>query len=400
MKFAVLSTTVLLGLGNVIAIPAVKADSITNIQSKRIGIQAGISQADSSIAQTQAALAKLTEQINRAEQAIHDNNQMIIDTEKKMADTNIEINQLQEQIAIIKDRIEKRNVILKKRALSFQETGGNVSYLDVLLGASSFSDLVDRVGAVTSLVEADQDLLKQHQADKQAVEEKQASVQKKLDDLTAMKTDLEGMQAQLADQQAQNEAMKQQLTQQATDSLAQKAALLQQDQQLALAAAALEQGAQESQKQTVANPSSSKGNQSSSSTPSKTSNGSISDVIHAGYKYIGNSVYVFGGGRTQSDIANGRFDCSGFVHWAFAQAGISVGVSTDSLTGAGRQIPANQMQPGDLVFFDTYKTNGHVGIYIGGGNFIGSQSTTGVAVANMSSGYWQQHFNGRVVRVL
>ncbi len=50
------------------------------------------------------------------------------------------------------------------------------------------------------------------------------------------------------------------------------------------------------------------------------------------------------------------------------------------------------MRPGDMVFFNTYKTDGHVGIYLGGGKFIGSQSSTGVAVANMSSGYWADTF--------
>jgi cell wall-associated NlpC family hydrolase len=57
------------------------------------------------------------------------------------------------------------------------------------------------------------------------------------------------------------------------------------------------------------------------------------------------------------------------------------------------------MKPGDLVFFDTYKKDGHVGIYVGGGQFIGAQSSTGVAIANMSSGYWADHFSGHVVRI-
>lgn len=76
-----------------------------------------------------------------------------------------------------------------------------------------------------------------------------------------------------------------------------------------------------------------------------------------------------------------------------------MGSSTDSLKNSGRQISVNEMQPGDLVFFDTYKKDGHVGIYIGNGKFIGSQSSTGVAIADMSNGYWKQKFNGRVVRI-
>ena len=120
-------------------------------------------------------------------------------------------------------------------------------------------------------------------------------------------------------------------------------------------------------------------------TNTNTVSGNISAVINAGNKYIGNSVYVFGGGRTASDIANGRFDCSGFVAWAFSQAGVKVGASTDSLKNTGTRVSTSEMRPGDMVFFNTYKTDGHVGIYLGGGKFIGSQSSTGVAVANMKA---------------
>ncbi|MYL59432.1 peptidase, partial [Virgibacillus halodenitrificans] len=69
------------------------------------------------------------------------------------------------------------------------------------------------------------------------------------------------------------------------------------------------------------------------------------------------------------------------------------------LSGVGSKVSYSNAQPGDLVFFNTYKTNGHVGIYLGGGRFIGSQSSTGVAVANMNSGYWNQKFSGHVRRV-
>ncbi len=131
--------------------------------------------------------------------------------------------------------------------------------------------------------------------------------------------------------------------------------------------------------------------------------GGNSSVVTIGNRWIGNSVYVFGGGRNQNDIARGRFDCSSFVHWAFNQVGKNLGslgsTSTETLKKLGTAVPTNQMQPGDLVFFDTYKKDGHVGIYVGDGKFIGAQSSTGVAIANMSSGYWAQKFNGRVKRI-
>ncbi|WP_338473313.1 bifunctional lytic transglycosylase/C40 family peptidase (plasmid) [Niallia sp. XMNu-256] len=128
------------------------------------------------------------------------------------------------------------------------------------------------------------------------------------------------------------------------------------------------------------------------------------EVIDVGYKWIGNSNYVFGGGRNQSDIVRGRFDCSSFVHWAFDQVGVNLGpltsTSTETLKHLGKRIPLSDMQPGDLVFFDTYKKDGHVGIYMGNGKFIGAQSSTGVAIADMSPGsYWAGVFNGRVKRI-
>jgi peptidoglycan DL-endopeptidase CwlO len=129
-------------------------------------------------------------------------------------------------------------------------------------------------------------------------------------------------------------------------------------------------------------------------------NESINQIITAGYKYIGNSVYVFGGGRNPNDIAKGRFDCSSFVQWAFGQAGIDVGSTTDTIKNNGRQVSTNELRPGDLVFFDTYKKDGHVGIYLGNKKFIGSQSSTGVAIADMSTGYWKDRFNGRAIRVI
>lgn len=128
--------------------------------------------------------------------------------------------------------------------------------------------------------------------------------------------------------------------------------------------------------------------------------GSINQIITAGYRYIGNSVYVFGGGRTEKDIAKGRFDCSSFVHWVYSQAGIEVGSTTDTIKNDGRQVSTSELRPGDLVFFDTYKKDGHVGIYLGNLTFIGSQSSTGVAIADMGKGYWKERFNGRIIRII
>ncbi len=119
----------------------------------------------------------------------------------------------------------------------------------------------------------------------------------------------------------------------------------------------------------------------------------IEQVIEAGEPHLG-TPYTWAG-RTP----NG-FDCSGFVNWAFAQADVSVGSSTSVLQNQGERVSVSDMKPGDLVFFDTYKKNGHVGIYVGDNKFIGSQNSTGLAVADMSRGYWKSKFNNHVRRVI
>src|SRR5699024_2535369 len=85
----------------------------------------------------------------------------------------------------------------------------------------------------------------------------------------------------------------------------------------------------------------------------------------------------------------------GFTTWALEQAGYTdLPRSTRGLQYTGTYVSKSNMQPGDLVFFNTGQVNGHVGIYLGGNQFIGAQSSTGVAIADMSSGsYWGQRFN-------
>jgi peptidoglycan DL-endopeptidase CwlO len=390
-KLLILNTTVLLGLGSVFSLPAAQADTISNIKGQRSSIQAQISQANQELNTVQNELATLNEQLQRAEQAIIDNENMIVKTEGDIAQANLDIQRMEEEVASLKEAILKRNEILKERARTYQETGGNVQYFDVLLGSSSFGDFVDRIGAVATIINADKDLMEKHESDIKEVKEKQASVQAKLAELTNMKTELEGMRAQILEQKQQNDSLREELKQKEAAGLSVKADLQKQDRSLA---------SQEAQLNGSLAPRTSKFPTGTPTYSGASANEKISIVTTVGNRYIGNSVYVFGGGRNAYDVANGRFDCSGFVHWAFSQAGISIGASTDSLKGTGRRVSTNEMRPGDLVFFNTYKTDGHVGIYLGGGKFIGSQSSTGVAIANMSSGYWADTFNGRVNRII
>jgi len=403
-KLVIMNLAVMIGLGSSFAIPSANAET-----AERTEIQENIKDATQDVEKVQQELAELKKQSERVEAAINDNTKKIEETESKIETAQTEISTMESEIAKLEKAIKERTDILKQRAISYQHSGGNVEYIDVLLGSSSFSDFVNRAVAVGKIVEADRAMIQQQEADEQELNEKKVSKVEALSDLEGMKSELEGMQEQILTQKKENDTLIGQLKDEETAKLAAVNSLKQKEANLAAqeaAAAAIAQGSSNSSNDSSNDSSSSvklaKGTSSKTTTVESTPvnpNGTVNDLIRAGYKYIGNSVYVFGGGRNSYDVANGRFDCSGFVHWAFSTIGVSVGASTDSLKYAGKQVSTSNMQPGDLVFFNTYKTDGHVGIYVGGGKFIGSQSSTGVAIADMSSGYWAQKFNGRVVRV-
>lgn len=385
-KLLAINTTILLGLGSVVAAPPAFAESHSS-QIEKI---------NQNISETRSKLAKLEEQVKRVEEAIKDNNKIIAKTEQDIQTTQQEVKKLKEEIATLNENIDKRTEILKERVLSLQEAGGNVSYLEVLVGAKNFSDFIDRFYAVMQITNADNELIEQQEAEKKLVTEKQTSVDKKLSELKNKKVELDAMKAQILEQKKANDQLKKQLKQEEKENLTKKANI-EAEQRRAQQAAVRQTPTNSS---IVSRTNQSTKTNSFSPAPVKKYSGNVNTVVSAGYKYIGRSVYVFGGGRNQYDIANGRFDCSGFVSWAYKQAGISIPASTSALIGTGTKVSPSNMRPGDLVFFNTNGRNGHVGIYVGGGRFIGSQSNTGVATANMSSGYWKNHFSGQVRRII
>jgi len=347
----------------------------------------------SELSETQRALNELNEQIARVDQAIEENNKMIAKTEADIQKSEEKVNTLQAEIDQLEKEIEARNEILKERVRMMQQSGGAISYIDVIFGAQSFSDFINRVSAVTTIMQADQKIVDEQVDAINLVKEKQDIIQETLTSLQSKKEELVAMQAQIQEQKTQNDSLKAALQSKEQKTLAD----IEELRASMLAATPAENNASATTS-TSTTPTTASVAKVPTSSPKVT--GSLSTVINAGYKYIGRSAYKFGGGRSASDIANGLFDCSGFVHWAFAQAGVNVGSSTSALRHQGTAVSVNDMKPGDLVFFDTYKKDGHVGIYVGGGKFIGSQNSTGVAVADMSSGYWNKHFKGHVRRIM
>ena len=91
------------------------------------------------------------------------------------------------------------------------------------------------------------------------------------------------------------------------------------------------------------------------------------------------------------------FDCSGFVRAIYEQSiGLILPRRAEQQAAATQNIDKNDLQPGDLVFFNTMKRAfSHVGIYVGDGKFIHSPKPGAeVRVENMTLAYWKGRFDG------
>ena len=108
------------------------------------------------------------------------------------------------------------------------------------------------------------------------------------------------------------------------------------------------------------------------------------DAASIAARYLG-VPYVWGGASPSG------FDCSGLVMYVYAQLGVSLPHYTVSQWNATTPIPTSALAPGDLVFFDGLS---HVGIYIGNGQFIHAPHTGTVVQIASLSGYWAAHLDG------
>ena len=91
------------------------------------------------------------------------------------------------------------------------------------------------------------------------------------------------------------------------------------------------------------------------------------------------------------------FDCSGFVDHVFKEGlGLYLPHSARQISKTGEAVTQDELQPGDLVFFNTMRRAfSHVGIYLGDNKFVHAPRSGGVVrVEDMSDSYWRKRFNG------
>lgn len=113
-----------------------------------------------------------------------------------------------------------------------------------------------------------------------------------------------------------------------------------------------------------------------------------SSIVAYSYNFLGKP-YAFGAAGPKA------FDCSGLTQYVFAKFGIALPHYTGSQFAMGTSVLREELQQGDLVFFNTYGAISHVGIYVGSGGFIHAPSSgRTVKVSSLSESYYASRYAG------
>jgi cell wall-associated NlpC family hydrolase len=276
----------------------------------------------------------------------------------------------QRHLVIARSNFKNAQATLASRLLALYKSGDD-NVLEVLLGSRSLSELLERVDTISRVSAEDTRVISE-------IRSYRAEIKRREKKLAVARVQQEQVLAERAERRRQIEgqlAERQRLLASIKDQIAKIKA------QEAARQRRLQDQAQELVNQQQSGGSS--GSASSTPVADGASGSSPPPATHGGVVGIAMSYlgvpYVWGGASPSG------FDCSGFVMYVYAQAGISLPHNAAMQYGYGSPVSRDQLEAGDLVFFDGL---GHVGIYIGGGSFIHAPHTGDVVKISSLSDSW------------
>ena len=267
---------------------------------------------------------------------------------------------------------------ISQRLRDLYINGQGDSTLEVILGSSSLDDIIARLDAIERVSSQDARILTTVKRYRKEVETRRTSLResraRQAQVVAEQAAQKQYIESKLAEQNRLLASVKDEIAQMRADEARRQAALAAQARARAQAAQAAQQAATDAATQAV--------NVPVYDTPTYDPNlpaPRYGGVVGIALQYLG-VPYVWGGSSPSTG-----FDCSGFTSYVFAQIGVSLPHHAASQFGYGTPVPYEQLAPGDLVFFSGL---GHVGIYIGGGQFVHAPHTGDVVrISSLSDRY-------------
>lgn len=342
-------------------------------------------------ADTQADINAITQKIKDTEKSIKEGQEKLSKLEDLQYQKSMEIDGLKKNI-----KARKAQLARQARAAQVNNAG---SMIDFVSKSKNLSEAISRTFTVATLVHANNQAVAQQKADQEKVAADKAVVDKAAADQTQANKNFNNDLAQLAVQKTQLEVKKAK-EDEAARKAAQEAEKKAREAAEKVADAKNERDAQNalndannavaSVTKSDNNNNNNNNNVAAQASTQQTSNTSADPAAKygsvVGYALSFQGVpYVYGG------TSPSGFDCSGLVQYVFAAFGKQLPRTAGAQKAVCTPISESQLQPGDLVFWGT----GHVGIYIGGGNFVHAP-TTGDHVKVTSMNYYHPDSYGRV----
>jgi peptidoglycan DL-endopeptidase CwlO len=334
------------------SVPGAHADPIGAKRAQAQGVLAQLQQLDAAAQRANSRYQAATQKLRQVKQQLRINHQAL---------------------GVARGNLSRGQQTLAQRLVAIYTSQDQQSSLAVILGARSLDDLVARIETVNSMSKQDTALIHQVLSFQHQVVHRRTMLrnerlrQHRL--VAARAAERNQIEGRLPSEKRLYSSVRSQIAQMIS---AQQAA------QQAAARTARVAAAQ------VATPKLSFGpGPVSSSAPGARYSG----VVGIAMRYLG-TPYVYGGASPSG------FDCSGLVMYAYAQVGISLPHYTVAQYNYSDAVSVSrsQLQPGDLVFFAGL---GHVGIYVGNGQFIHAPHTGSVVrIDSLSSGWYSSEYDG------
>jgi cell wall-associated NlpC family hydrolase len=344
------------------AVPALADPS--SIADKQAEVQSVLNQID----QLDGSLERAIEAYNLATDKLH------------AIEGSLQINT--RELHIAKANLRRSQRALSNRLVTIYTSGDqSTSTLGILLGAGSIDEMLSQIETVNRVSGQNtsinkqiirfQAAVKKHRVElKNQQEQAQVLVQERADQKSSIESQLSERKQLVDSIRSEIDRMKQEEAQR-------QAELAQQARERAAAAAA-------APAPILATSSDATPSTTPSPVAAPSGGGGNSTLVDIAMRYLG-IPYVYAGADPSG------FDCSGFTMYVYAQIGISLPHNAAMQFGMGTPVSYNDLEPGDLVFFYGL---GHVGMYIGGGNFIHSPHTGDVVKISPLAGHYASVFDG------